>query len=83
VQIRFTDAAAKHRVSKIAARYVMAKTTPRGIKTKRGEEAWLYVGRDEGGRELEVIAIEVEDRTSLGPCLLVIHAMPTHSQKRR
>jgi hypothetical protein len=77
VQIRFTDAAAKHHVGKAAARYVMENTTPQAIKTKRGDDAWSYVGRDERGRELEVIAMEVEDWARHDPYLLVIHVMMT------
>jgi hypothetical protein len=70
VQIRFTKAAGKHRVGRDAARYVMATTTPQATKTKRGDDAWRYVGPDEQDRELEVIAIEVEDWTSMIPTCL-------------
>jgi hypothetical protein len=83
VQIRFTDAAAKHGVGKAAARFVMANTTPRATKTKRGDDAWRYIGRDEQGRELEVIAVEVEDWVKHDPYLLVIHLQVTPSGKRR
>lgn len=83
MQIRFTKAAGKHRVGRDAARYVMATTTPQATKTKRGDDAWRYVGPDEQDRELEVIAIEVEDWNKHDPYLLVIHLMELGSRKRR
>jgi hypothetical protein len=83
VQIRFTKAAGKHLAGRRAARYVMATTTPRSTTTKHGDPAWLYVGRDDQGRYLEVIAIEVEDWNEHDPYLLVIHLMELGSRKRR
>ncbi len=41
---------------------------PAGIDTDR---AWKWVGEDERGVELEVVAIETADM------VLIIHAMPT------
>jgi hypothetical protein len=83
VQIRFTEAAAKHGVSKAAARHVIANTTPRATRTKHGEDAWLYAGRDAWGRRIEVIAVEVEDWGKHDPYLLVIHLMRIRAGKRR
>jgi hypothetical protein len=77
VQIRFTQGARKHRIGKTSARYVMATVTPVETVTKQGAVGWLYVGRDERDRELEVIAVEIQDSKSGDPCLLVIHVMPT------
>lgn len=81
VDIRFTTAAARHRISRAAARYVMATTEPAAARTKAGDPAWLYVGRDERGRKLEVIAVEIAAQGGRGPYLLVIHVM--QQRKRR
>jgi hypothetical protein len=43
----------------------------------------MALGRDAEGRELEVIAVEVEDWGKHDPYLLVIHVMQTRSGKRR
>jgi hypothetical protein len=50
---------------------VMATQEPEEIVTTQGERGWKYVGPDDRGLELEVIAVE------LGGDLLVIHAMPS------
>jgi hypothetical protein len=54
---------------------VLATTDPTPVTTSSGAQAWLYVGPDERGRELEVIALEVAGAAQ--PYLLVIHVMPT------
>jgi hypothetical protein len=74
-EIRFTQAARRHRIGRVSVRHVMAGTRPAPITTTGGTDAWLYLGRDERGRELEIIAIEVWQTGT--PCLLVIHVMPT------
>ncbi len=56
-------------------RYVMARTAPAGTTTQ-GNLGWRYVGPDERGRELEIIAVEVTGDTGQD-LLLVIHVMPT------
>ncbi len=78
MEIRFTQAARKHRVGRAAARHVMAHTTPTGTLTTHGAPAWLWVGADDRGRELEVIAVQVHSDRDPEPVLLVIHVMPTH-----
>lgn len=75
MEIRFTQAARKHRIGRTSARHVMVTATATGTTTDRGNPGWLYVGPDERGRELEVIAIEVADAENT--FLLVIHVMPT------
>ncbi len=75
-QIRFTTASRKHRLGRAHVRYVMSTSTPVPITTNRGDRGWLYVGPDERGVMLEVIAVEKEDDV-----LVVIHAMP-HGFKR-
>ena len=55
----------------------MTSTDPTPVTTGSGAAAWLYVGQDERGRELEIIAVEVQPVTAAPPYLLVIHVMPT------
>lgn len=54
----------------------MATVMPAETTTSQGNRALRYVGADERGRELEVIALELgpSDRERF---LLVIHVMPT------
>jgi hypothetical protein len=75
LEIRFTQSARRHRIGRASARHVLATSDPTPVTTSSGTEAWLYVGPDERGRELEVIALEVADAAQ--PYLLVIHVMPT------
>jgi hypothetical protein len=49
----------------------MATTQPELIVTNRGEEGWRYIGPDDRGVVIEVIAVETDEDT-----LLVIHVMP-------
>jgi hypothetical protein len=50
--------------------------------TAQGSPAWGYIGSDERGRELEVIAVEIGQGEGRDSILLVIHAMPTSLRKR-
>jgi hypothetical protein len=75
-EIRFTQAARKHRIGRPSARHVLAGAEPTLVRTAGGADAWLYVGPDDRGRELEIIAVEVH-RPDAAPYLLVIHVMPT------
>jgi hypothetical protein len=52
----------------------MATCEPRGLTTNYGKPGWLYRGRDDTGRELEVIAVDVTERGR--EYVLVIHVMP-------
>ena len=72
MRIEFTTASRKHRIGRAHVRYVMATHEPEEAVTARGEPGWKYVGVDDRGVELEVIAVELD----VGD-LLVIHAMPT------
>lgn len=58
-------------------RYVLARATATGTTTTQGNPGWRYVGLDERGRELEVIAVEVTGATG-EEVLLVIHVMPAN-----
>ncbi|HVA59003.1 MAG TPA: hypothetical protein VNG13_00505 [Mycobacteriales bacterium] len=74
--IRFTRGSRKHRIGRASARHVIDTATP-SVETDEVTEAVImrWVGNDERGRELEVIAIERPD------CQLVIHVMPTHYRR--
>jgi hypothetical protein len=78
-EIRLSTAARKHRVSKASVLHVMATSEPEEHPTKNGSIGYLYRGRDAGGRELEVIAVDVTKDGK--PAWLVIHAMPTSLNK--
>jgi len=78
VQIRFTQAARKHRIGRASARQVMAHVTPTKMITERGNAGWLYVGQDERDRELEIVAVELQGDEEREAVLLVLHVMPTH-----
>ncbi len=76
-EIRFTQSARRHRIGRASARHVLASAEPTPVTTSSGADAWLYVGPDERGRELEIIALEVRPVDAAQPYLLVIHVMPT------
>ena len=78
MEIRFTTSARRHRVGRASVLHVLASTTPSSMTTRHGTAGWLYVGADERGRELEVIAVEVEETDLRPAALLVIHVMPTN-----
>ncbi len=77
VELRFTQATRKHRIGRAHVRYVIASVTPTPIETNNGDPAWLYVGPDERGVELEVIAVEKSDGA-----LVIIHVFPTALRSR-
>ncbi len=77
LEIRFTQSARKHRIGRASAHHVLTSTEPTAVTTTSGADAWLYVGPDERGRELEIIAVEVKPAEAERPYLLVIHVMPT------
>lgn len=55
----------------------MASFLPSLTATDQGNPAWLYVGVDERGRELEIVAVEIRGNADHDAVLLVIHVMPT------
>ncbi|MGN7799091.1 hypothetical protein [Leifsonia sp. 22587] len=67
--IRVTRSARKHRIGNA---HILAAMMDAGEPTAEGD-ALRYVGRDDRGVELEIIAVP-NDR---GDGLAVIHAMPT------
>lgn len=81
MRIRFTQAARRHRIGRGSVRYVLANTVPTGVVTQQGNQAWRWVGDDERGRRLEVVAVEVHEERTGEAALLVIHVMPTTLRK--
>ena len=77
LEVRFTQSARKHRIGRASALYVLATAKPTATTTTSGADAWIYVGADERGRELEVIALEVQPADGGRPYLLVIHVLPS------
>ena len=77
LEIRFTQSARKHRIGRASARHVLATAEATAVTTTSGADAWLYVGPDERGRELEIIALEAYPADGGQSYLLVIHVMPT------
>jgi len=74
--IRFTRGSRKHRIGRTSARHVIETVTP-SIEADDITDAVIirWVGSDERGREMEIIAIERTD------CRLVIHVMPIHYRR--
>lgn len=73
---RFTQSARKHRIGKARAKYVIRNYEPILVKNEAGiEEKRIWVGRDDRGLELEIVAVAANDY------LLVIHVMPTIFRK--
>lgn len=56
----------------------MASVAPTLVVTTQGNPAWFYLGPDDRGRELEIIAVDVPADAGRPAALLVIHVMPTH-----
>ena len=72
--VRWTQSARRHRIGKASARHVMTGVKPMRTTTLGGAGQWL--GVDERGRELQIVAVDVEPADG-PPYLLVIHVMPT------
>jgi len=69
VEIQFSKSARKHKIGKGRARFVVSGIEPR-IEIANGREKWYWVGVDNRGLLLEIIAIRE------GSVLTVIHVMP-------
>jgi hypothetical protein len=77
-RIRFTQSARRHRIGKAHALAVI-RTHPPTVVPPPGpelDEQWHWIGFDDRGLELEVIAVLTEK------CLLVIHVMPTTLRRK-
>lgn len=75
--MRFAKSARKHRIGKAHVLFVLESCEPIPVLTSDGEDQkLLWIGRDDRGLELEVIAMELSD------CILVIHVMPRNFRRR-
>jgi hypothetical protein len=68
-QVRYTKSARKHRIGRGSADYVLRMNLPAVIQQEPLKLFWI--GLDERGRELEIIAVLENEE------LIIIHAMPT------
>ena len=70
--IRFTRSSRRHRVGKASAHFVMTNEEAEvGVNGATGETTFTWIGHDERGRELHIVAVDRPD------CILVIHVFPT------
>ena len=58
--------------------HVLDHTDPVAVidATAAHDERWVWIGEDERGRELEIVACALDD------CLLVIHVLPTIHRRK-
>lgn len=76
--MKFTQAArSRHGIAPSRARYVMATTVGYPITTTRGQPGVLWVGADQEGNVLDVIA------ALEGEQLIVVHVMPHRWKEER
>lgn len=73
--VRFAKAARDHHLGRAHVLYLMEHGEAEAVTTNRGEPAWQWIGPDDRGIELWVIAAKLE-----GGDLLVIHAQPVYEQ---
>ena len=71
MDLAWTQSSRRHRIGRAHARHVINTTNPTSITTADGSEALLWVGSDDRGLELEIVAVVLPGR------YLVIHVMPT------
>jgi hypothetical protein len=79
VRVRFAQAARKHRIGKAHALAAMERAGEPIVVPARDDQAddrLLFIGEDDRGVELEVIAVQLPD------CLLVIHVMPYNFRRK-
>jgi hypothetical protein len=77
-RVQFTRASRRHRIGKAHVYFVMAMTEAVvDVDEITGDVTLTWIGEDERGRELHVVAAEKPD------CFLVIHVMPTHYRKEK
>jgi hypothetical protein len=59
----------------------MSTVVGQPLNTDRGDRGLLFVGPDDRGLELEIVAAVVDPRKG-EPFLLIIHVMPTDLRKQ-
>ena len=76
--IRFTQSARKHKIGKGRALYVLEHYQRQIVfDAKSGDTRYRWVGKDDRGVELEIIAVATPNY------LLVIHVMPNDFRRKR
>jgi hypothetical protein len=84
VELKWARAATKHRMSRERSRYVIEhcglrfEQDPPTDAPENASPRLVFLGDDEAGTALEVMAVELEDDS-----LLVIHAMPLRDRYRK
>jgi hypothetical protein len=77
MQIKFTQAARKHRIGKAHALFVIENNPFFVVTDEVGRVQRVWQGLDDRGVELEVIAVVLKE------CLLVTHVMPANFRRRK
>lgn len=77
MEVRWTQASRRHRVGRAHARHVMSTAIPTQTNTSSGNQALLWIGLDDRGVELEIVAAVLPDFYP------VIHVMPTGLRRTR
>ncbi len=78
-RIKFAPSARRHRIGNARALYVIDSFEPVvTAATPWADEKWMWVGADDRGLELEIVAVVPEPTT-----LLVIHVMPYGFRRNR
>lgn len=72
MELRFTQAARRHRVGRAHVAYVMNHYAPRETTSRLGDPALEWHGEDSTGRELHIVVVVLDPDSGL-----VIHVMPT------
>lgn len=85
VRLLWTSAMRKHRVTRIQVRYVINHAgliflQPAPAGSALTDHRLVYLGDDQVGAAIEVMAVEVED--ARGDAVMVIHAMPLREKYR-
>ena len=71
VEVRWSQSSRKHRIGRAQARHVMQTVQPTATTTASGNDALIWIGPDDRGVELEIVAVILPE------LYLVIHVMPT------
>jgi hypothetical protein len=76
-EVHFARSARRHRIGKAHVLFVLESCEPMTVLISDGEDQkLLWIGYDDRGLELEVIALE------LAESILVIHVMPRSFRRR-
>lgn len=76
-KVHFARSARRHRIGKAHVLFVLESCEPMTVLISDGEDQkLLWIGYDDRGLELEVIALE------LAESILVIHVMPRSFRRR-